>query len=92
VSEYESGDVNVDGAAIAHNVLTYLATKLADEPEAVSVTESDSNGKTVFSLSVAPGDMGRIIGRRGRTAMALRSLVAAAGARGGLQTSVDIVD
>jgi hypothetical protein len=41
---------------------------------------------------VAPDDMGRVIGRRGRTAQALRTLVGVAGARQGIQTSVDIVD
>jgi hypothetical protein len=46
----------------------------------------------VLSLSVGPGDMGRIIGRRGRTAQAIRALVGAAGARDGVTTSVDIVD
>ena len=46
----------------------------------------------VLSLSVGPGDMGRVIGRRGRTAQAIRALVGAAGARDGVTTSVDIVD
>ena len=46
----------------------------------------------MLSLSVGANDMGRIIGRRGRTAQAIRALVGAAGARDGVTTSVDIVD
>jgi predicted RNA-binding protein YlqC (UPF0109 family) len=53
---------------------------------------SERQGKVVLSLSVGAGDMGRIIGRRGRTAQAIRALVGAAGARDGVTTSVDIVD
>jgi len=83
---------NVDRAATAQRVLAYLASSMADEPEAVSVDVSDQGRKVVLSLNVAPGDMGRVIGRRGRTAQALRTLVAAAGARDGVVTSVDIVD
>ena len=45
-----------------------------------------------FRIHVAPDDMGRVIGRRGRVAQAIRTVVAAAGARDGVQTSVDIVD
>jgi predicted RNA-binding protein YlqC (UPF0109 family) len=73
-------------------VLEFIATSLADDPSAVSVEVSERQGKVVLSLSVGPDDMGRIIGRRGRTAQAIRALVGAAGARDGVTTSVDIVD
>jgi hypothetical protein len=53
---------------------------------------SERQGKVVLSLQVGPDDMGRVIGRRGRTAQAIRSLVAAAGARDGVNATVDIVD
>jgi len=88
----DAHDANVERAVTAQRVLAYLATSMADEPEAVSVDVSDQGRKVVLSLNVAPGDMGRVIGRRGRTAQALRTLVAAAGARDGVVTSVDIVD
>ncbi len=83
---------NVERAATAAAVLTYVATQLADEPEAVSVDASDQGRRVVLSLNVAPNDMGRVIGRRGRTAQAIRTVVGAAGARDGVMTSVDIVD
>ncbi len=73
-------------------VLEYIAKSLADEPDAVELEVSERSGKVVFSLSVGASDMGRIIGRRGRTAQAIRALVGAAGARDGVTTSVDIVD
>jgi predicted RNA-binding protein YlqC (UPF0109 family) len=81
-----------DNAATATAVLEFIATSLAEDPSAVSVEVSERQGKVVLSLSVGPDDMGRIIGRRGRTAQAIRALVGAAGARDGVTTSVDIVD
>lgn len=93
--QYEEGDVNTledELAPSAAAVLEYVARAMADEPDEVSV-ETERRGRTVvLSLRVGPSDMGRVIGRRGRTAQALRSLVAAAGARDGVSTSVDIVD
>jgi hypothetical protein len=88
-------DVNVEDAqkaVTATAALEFIAKSLADDPNAVSVEVSERQGKVVLSLSVGPDDMGRIIGRRGRTAQAIRALVSAAGARDGVTTSVDIVD
>jgi len=82
----------VSGPLSATAVLEFIATSLADDPSAVSVEVSERQGKVVLSLQVAPDDMGRVIGRRGRTAQAIRSLVAAAGARDGVNATVDIVD
>jgi uncharacterized protein len=73
-------------------VLTYIARSLADEPDSVVVEAEDRRGSVVLRVHVAPEDMGRVIGRRGRTAQAIRTLVGAAGARDGTQVSVDIVD
>jgi predicted RNA-binding protein YlqC (UPF0109 family) len=82
----------VTDASISTAVLQHIATSLADEPGAVSVTTEARGQRVTLSLNVAQQDMGRVIGRRGRTAQAIRALVAAAGAREGLTTSVDIVD
>lgn len=79
-------------ALSATAVLEFIAKSLAEEPDAVSVEVSERQGKVILSLSVGANDMGRIIGRRGRTAQAIRALVGAAGARDGVTTSVDIVD
>lgn len=89
VDEVDEGPAR---AVTATAVLEYLARSLADEPDAVSLEVAERGGRVILSLSVSPQDMGRVIGRRGRTAQALRTLVAAAGARDGVTTSVDIVD
>ncbi len=88
----ESDGAPAERAVTATAVLEYIAKSLADEPDAVELEVSERSGKVVFSLSVGASDMGRIIGRRGRTAQAIRALVGAAGARDGVTTSVDIVD
>ncbi len=85
-------DGDTSGADTAAGVLRYIATSLADDPDAVRVDVRNQGNKILLSLNVGPNDMGRVIGRRGRTAQALRTLIAAAGARDGVTTSVDIVD
>jgi hypothetical protein len=81
-----------DEAVLSTAVLTHIATSLADEPDQVSVVPEARGRRVTLRLNVAQQDMGRVIGRRGRTAQAIRALVAAAGAKEGLTTSVDIVD
>jgi len=73
-------------------VLTYLAQALSNDPEAVVVETEERRNGLRLNLHVAPEDMGRVIGRRGRTAQAIRTLVNVAGAKDGVQASVDIVD
>ncbi|MHB1209942.1 MAG: KH domain-containing protein [Acidimicrobiales bacterium] len=90
--EIEETDESSQDAVTATAALEFIAKSLAEDPNAVSVEVSERQGKVVLSLSVGPSDMGRIIGRRGRTAQAIRALVGAAGARDGVTTSVDIVD
>ncbi len=93
--DYGNENIENDGAdraAAATAALEFIARSLAEEPDAVSIEVSERQGKVVLSLSVGANDMGRIIGRRGRTAQAIRALVGAAGARDGVTTSVDIVD
>jgi predicted RNA-binding protein YlqC (UPF0109 family) len=88
----DANEVGADKAASATAVLEFIAKSLAEDPNAVEIEVSERQGKVILSLSVGPNDMGRIIGRRGRTAQAIRALVGAAGARDGVTTSVDIVD
>ncbi|HEY4947991.1 MAG TPA: KH domain-containing protein [Acidimicrobiales bacterium] len=73
-------------------VVTYLVTSITSDPEAVVINTEERGDSVRFRIHVAPEDMGRVIGRRGRVAQAIRTVVAAAGARDGVQTSVDIVD
>jgi len=84
------GGARPDGRARA--VLEYLATSLVGDPAAVSIEESPTRGGTRLSLTVASEDMGRVIGRRGRVAQAIRAVVRAAAASEGSDASVDIVD
>ncbi len=76
----------------ARAVVSYLVGSIVEDGDAVTI-DADARGRSVrFQVHVAPEDMGRVIGRRGRVAQAIRTVVAAAGARDGVQTSVDIVD
>lgn len=81
----------VDGGR-AKSVLSYLAKQLVDEPEAVRIDTSETRNGIKLSLRVASGDMGKVIGRRGRVAQSIRSVVRAAGAKDGVDVAVDIVD
>ncbi len=74
-------------------LLEYLAEGLVDEPEDVSVEQfEEDNGTIVLELCVADDDYGRVIGRGGRTASALRTVVKAAATSTGCRVLVDIVD
>ena len=73
-------------------VVEVVVKTLVDHPEAVKVTESMRRGMTIVELSTAPGDMGKIIGRQGRTAAALRTLVALTAERHGVRAQLDIRD
>jgi predicted RNA-binding protein YlqC (UPF0109 family) len=73
-------------------VLTYLARALSNDPESVEIDTEERRNGLRLNLHVAPEDMGRVIGRRGRTAQAIRTLVNVAGAKDGMQATVDIVD
>lgn len=84
--------VNRREGGTAQVLLEHVAKSIVDEPDAVSVEVGEDRNGTRLSLHVAPGDMGRIIGKRGRVAQAIRSLVRAAAAKDGSDATVDIVD
>ena len=97
--DVDAGEVDgVDLAGVAggipQSVLDYVARNIVDEPDAVvvEVEEGRRRDSVQLRLHVAPDDMGKIIGRRGRTAQALRAIVRAAGAKEGIDAAVDIVD
>lgn len=69
-----------------------VARALADASDEVDVREIERRGTTVFELHVAPGDLGRVIGRQGRTAGALRTLLQSAGEASGKRVTLDIRD
>ena len=73
-------------------LLLYMARNLVDDPDSVTVTEySDEDGK-VLELHVAPSDMGKVIGRQGRIAKEIRTIVKTVAQRTGEKVTVDIVD
>ena len=74
-------------------VLEYVARNIVDDPDGVFVETSERRaGEVELRLHVSPSDMGKVIGRRGRVAQALRQVVAAAGTKEGVRASLDIVD
>ena len=73
-------------------VVEFVARALVDRPEDVEVIESQRRGMTVVELYTDPGDMGKIIGRQGRTASALRTLVTLAAEKAGVRVQLDIRD
>ena len=82
-----------DDAIQLNELLEYLAEGLVDDPEQVSVERFDEqDGTIVLELAVGPDDYGKIIGRGGRTAQALRTIVKAAAVHEGRRVLVDIVD
>jgi predicted RNA-binding protein YlqC (UPF0109 family) len=74
------------------DVVEVVARTLADHPEAVRVTERDHKGQTLVELFMAPGDLGRVIGRQGRTAAAMRTLVSAAADLEGAKVTLEFRD
>jgi len=79
--------------ALARDVLEYLAKSIVDDAEGVTIEmEEGRRGDIRLSLHVSPDDMGKVIGRRGRVAQAIRTVVRASGAREGIEVGVDIVD
>ena len=74
-------------------LLEFLARELVDDPDAVEVEESSDDRGPVLTLTVAPDDMGKVIGRGGRTARAIRAVVRASAAREGIHSVfVEIAD
>ena len=72
-------------------ILEYIARNLVDDPDAVVVTKVEGEGSVILQLVVAPEDMGKVIGRGGRTARAIRDVMRAAGTKAGLAMVVEIV-
>jgi predicted RNA-binding protein YlqC (UPF0109 family) len=74
------------------DVVEVLARALTDHPEEIRVVESERQGTTLVELYVAPGELGRVIGKQGRIAAALRMLASTAGERIGKTVTLEIRD
>ncbi|NJD29339.1 MAG: KH domain-containing protein [Chloroflexi bacterium] len=75
----------------AKELVEYVAKTLVDDPDAVEVTEVEEDGETVIELHVAEDDMGKVIGRNGSVAKALRTLLKVTAARQGTSVTLEIV-
>ena len=73
-------------------IVEYLARRLVDDPDAVRVEEVEREGAVIVQLHVAPDDVGKVIGRQGRIARALRTLIRAGGSHEGRRIVLEIVD
>jgi len=80
-------------AANARAVLEYLARAVVEDPDAVTIhVEEGRRGATALNVTVGDGDMGRVIGKRGRVAQSIRAVVRAAAVRDGVDVDVEFVD
>ena len=91
-SETERDDGELEPATLG-DLLDFIAREIVDDPDAVEVTETPDDRGVLLTLRVAQEDMGKVIGRGGRTAKAIRTVVKAAAIRAGVRhTHVDIAD
>ena len=73
-------------------LITYIAQALVDHPEQVSVAEIEGNQTSVLELKVAKDDLGKVIGKQGRTARAMRTILSAASAKIKKRTVLEIIE
>ncbi len=88
-------DDSADGSAgggTAQAVLEYVVRHIVDDPDSIRVEVEERRRGIELHLNVAPDDMGKVIGRRGRVAQAMRTVVRAAGAKDGVEVNVAIDD
>ena len=83
---------NTIPAPVASAVLDHIVRSIVDDPEAVKVEGFEDGSKILLEVRVGEGDLGRVIGRRGRTAQSIRTVVRAAATRDGVDVDVDFVD
>jgi uncharacterized protein len=91
----DDGDVdaaNRIGAPTAAAVLRHIVSSIVDDPSAVRVDASPEGSRVRLDVRVGPGDLGRVIGRRGRTAQSIRTVVRAAAARDETDVDVEFLD
>ncbi len=83
---------NEVSAPTANAVLDHVVRGLVDDVDAVRIDTEQRGRRTILEVHVAPGELGRVIGRRGRTAQSIRTVVRAAASRDGVEIDVDFVD
>ncbi|MDE0116314.1 MAG: KH domain-containing protein [bacterium] len=88
----EHGDINTIEVPTARNVLEYLVKSVVENPDEVKIEVVERQGSVALEVTVAEGDMGRVIGRRGRVANSIRTIVRAAASKDGSFVDVEFVD
>jgi predicted RNA-binding protein YlqC (UPF0109 family) len=101
VSDIDTNDVETiehdsieseSGAPTAVAVLTHIVKSIVDDPEAVTVESDDSGRRLTLNVRVGEGDLGRVIGRRGRTAASIRTVARAAASKDGVEIDIEFLD
>lgn len=82
----------MEGALVYKELVEYLAKALVDNPDQVNVETVEDNTTTTVRLKVAPADLGRVIGKQGRTARAIRTLLHATAARSKRRAVLEILE
>ncbi len=92
--ELDDAEFDTDGelAPTAVAVLTHIVKSIVDDPEAVTVDVDDSGRRLTLNVRVGEGDLGRVIGRRGRTASSIRTVARAAASKDGVDIDVEFLD
>jgi len=90
----DDADINTKTviAANATSVLEYLVRAVVDDPDSVEVQVDDGGRRPTLNVTVAPGDMGRVIGKRGRVATAIRTVTRAAAVRDDVEVDIEFLD
>ena len=73
-------------------LVTYIVTQLVDDKDAVNITAEETDGVVTLTIHVADGDIGKVIGKQGKIAMAIRTLAKAVGSKDGKKYNIEIED
>lgn len=92
VEEYNRVDDGGAAAPTATAVLEYLVRELVDDADSVRVEVDDEGRRPVLNVYVGPGDLGRVIGKRGKTAKAIRRVTRAAAVKDGVEVDIEFVE
>ncbi len=92
VADATADDTAGPDLVTAKAVLLYVVKQLVEQPDAVEIELDDRGRRPVLNVHVGPGDMGRVIGKRGRVAQSIRTVVRAAAARDGGDVEVEFLD
>ena len=88
----DESEIDEIPAPTATAVLEHVVRSIVDDPDAVRVEGMEGRNRVRLEVKVGEGDLGRVIGRRGRTAQSIRTVVRAAATRDGVEVDVDFVD